>query len=111
MSETSFTEEQEISLLRLYQDIGEAGRDCGKIQLYIEDSEIIAEYEKLYDLKKGFLFDAFMDFEYEKALVSQPKDASKIVALSVATVWKQTATLEELQAIIDQIRKCYPREY
>ena len=111
MSDISFSEDQKIQLLRLYQDIEEADRDCQKIQEYIENNEIIRGYEDLFDLRTGYLFDEFMDFEYTEALKSVIQTPSRRVALSVATVWKRQAALEELQGTIDQIKKCYPREY
>ena len=111
MSGATFSEEQEIDIFVLYQEIISADRDCGKIQEEIEDNETLLAYEKLFGFKKGFLFDEFMDFEYTKAVTTPTQDPRKMVALSVAAVWKQETSLEDLRMIIEQIRKCYPREY
>ena len=98
-------------LLDLFYDLKKA-KSCGERQNLIESNSALKNLQKNYNLLRGWLFDALFNYDYERA-IAQIRDRSlkEQAAFTVVNVWKTSATIEEINQVIDQVSKCYPSEY
>ena len=103
----SLTPEDEEGLLYLFLDLRSAS-SCSQVQFYIEEDPILRLYEKEFQLKKGFLFDVFLDYDYEESLLRLSRTREENIAFTVVSFWKTKFSLEEIKKQILTVRSCYP---
>ena len=98
-------------LLYLFYDLKSA-KSCNERQDLIESNRTLKELGKQYDLVRGWLFDALFNYDYEEA-ITQITDRSlgEKAAFTVVNTWKTSASIEQIKKVIDEISKCYPKEY
>lgn len=94
-------------LLDLFLDIRETSK-CSQVQRYLENHSILRLFEKEFKLNKGYLFDVFLDYDYEKSLLNLERTPEENVAFTVVSVWKTKFSLEEIEEVIVAVRSCYP---
>ena len=109
-TDNKLAEDQQEELLELFVDIRDAKR-CAHVQSHIEENETLQFFEKQFNLPRGFLFDGLISYSYETSLVTVDRSESENVVFSIVSVWKTEASLEEIEQLIEKVKKCYPDEY
>jgi len=109
-TDDSLTEEDKEDILFLFYDLRSA-RDCNDIQFYVENDKMLHFFEETLDLPKGFLFDEFEDYSYEASLFQTSRNTAEAAVFSIVSVWKTEVSIQEINTVVDKVRKCYPREY
>ncbi|MCZ0932708.1 MAG: hypothetical protein OXJ52_06125 [Oligoflexia bacterium] len=103
-------EEERFDLLDLFDDLQRAV-SCDKRQDLIEKNETLKTFGKQYDLPRGYLFDILFNYDYEEALTQLNRNLSERLAFTVVNVWKTSASLRQINQVVEEISKCYPKEY
>lgn len=110
MSGRSFTPGQKEDLAGLVQELHDHTRfneRCDKFRKVINQNETLLYFEEHYNLRPGFLYDEFLTLQ--AADIARPSaDKSRTAALHILAAWKQSASTEQIDAIILKTRKCYP---
>ena len=110
VSARSFSPAQKEDLEALLQTLhNHTVRDekCSKFQDALDHNQTIQDFEELYNLNRGFMYDEFLTIQAADILKPSMKK-SRAIALNILAAWKQTATAEQIDAIILKARKCYP---
>ena len=107
VTDYNLTPEDKRDLLNLIFDIRSAST-CSKVQLYIEENPALYLFERELSLRRGFLFDVFLDYDYEKSLVNLNRNQEENIAFTVVSLWKTQFSLEEIKEVIITVRSCYP---
>ena len=102
-------EKDKKKLIYLYQDLSRAN-NCEEVQSLIEENQILVFFESNMGLNRGFLFDALLNYNYEKSLFMN-RNKEQQVAFSIVSVWKTKFSLDQINSLIKKINKCYPDEY
>lgn len=104
--------EDKENLLDLFDHLTNISANrCDQIQAYIEDNRTLQLFETSLGLNRGFLFDGLYNYDYISSLLEFNRDNLGKATFSVVSVWKTTASLEEINGIASKIIKCYPQEY
>ena len=109
-TDNKLSEDQKEELFELFVGIRDARR-CSHVQSHIEENEALQFFERQFNLPRGFLFDGLISYSHETSLVTIDRSASENVVFSIVSVWKTEASLEEIEQLIEKVRKCYPDEY
>lgn len=105
------SEEEKKDLLYLFEDLQQAD-SCSQRQDIIERNQTLTVFGKQYDFLRGYLFDILFNYDYEKALIQvKNRTDEEKVAFTIVNSWKVTASIDKINRVIDQISKCYPKEY
>lgn len=106
----SFTESQKRDLLDLARELHayiQNKENCSKIREALDRNETILYLEETHKLNPFFIYDEFLTISLND-VIAPNKSKERVAALSILAAWKEEATVEELEAIILEIRKCYP---
>ncbi len=109
-TENKLSAKDRQEFLYLFGDLSSAS-SCSQVRASIEGNTSLQFFEREFHLPKGFLFDEFLDYDYEEALLQAQREPSAEVAFSLVSVWKTELSLEEIEPIIKKVRICYPDEY
>ena len=112
-SARSFTPAQKEDLAALVQDLHNytvQGAKCNKFREALNRNQTIKDFEEAYNLNSGFIYDEFLTMQATDILKPSMKK-SRAVAGQILAAWKQTATAEQIDAIILKARKCYPDHF
>ena len=104
------TEAERFDLLDLFADLQEAD-SCDERQDLIEGNRTLNAFGKQYNLLRGYLFDVLFNYDYEKALMDLDRTTEERIAITVLNTWKISASIEQINQVIEEISKCYPNEY
>ena len=106
----NLTEDDKQEVLFISGDLIEA-KSCNQIRDILENNELIRFFTKELKLERGFLFDVFRDYDYERALLKLDKSPAEHVAFSIVSVWKTEFSIEEIDYLLNKISRCYPHDY
>ena len=104
------SEDEKNDLLDLFEDLQIADK-CRKRQELIENNKTLKALGRYYELPRGFLFDVLFSYDYEKAIRKLGGTTEERVALTVVNSWKTIATIPQINQMVEEISKCYPKEY
>ena len=80
---------------------------CSTVRNALDENETILYLEESYKLEPFFIYNEFLTIDLNDVTISAENKERFVASLILAT-WKEKATLEQLEAIILKIRKCYP---
>ena len=102
--------EEKNDLLYLFQDL-QLANTCNERQKLIETNQTLKTFGNQHNFLTGYLFDILFNYDYEKALTQIERTDEEKIAFMVVNAWKTIAPIDEINKVIDQISKCYPKEY
>lgn len=106
----SFTESQKTDLLELARELHiytKNDESCSQVRKALDRNETILKLEETHKLKPFFIYDEFLTISIKDVII--PTESKERVAAShILAAWKEEATVEQIEAIILKIRKCYP---
>ena len=106
-----FTERQSRDLSNLLKDLYRYtyhDESCYDVRNALETNETLYSLERAYDLNPSFIYDEFIEVGLTDT-TTNPQDTEKSVFQSILAVWKQQATIEQIENIIFKVRRCYPQ--
>ena len=102
--------EEKDDLLYLLREL-QLANTCNERQKLIETNQTLKTFGNRHNFLIGYLFDVLFNYDYEKALIPIDRTDEEKVAFMVVNTWNNIASIDEINKVIDQISKCYPKEY
>ena len=101
--------EDKAKLLILFLDLEQA-RNCSELQRLAENNDLLEDYEGLYNLPKGFLFDIFYEYNHANAVfLGGGLDAdTRQLAVFIANIWKTKFSIDRINSVAARLTNCYP---
>ncbi|MCY4321801.1 MAG: hypothetical protein OXC37_05310 [Bdellovibrionaceae bacterium] len=109
-TDSYLTIQQRDDLLDLFEDL-QGANTCRERQDLVEKNQTLKTFGRQYNFLRGYLFDILFNYDYETALLQINRSDEERVAFTVVNAWKTIASINEINRLIDQISKCYPKEY
>ena len=103
------TKEDKARLLILFLDL-EQTRSCSELKHLAENNDLLEDYEGLYNLPKGFLFDIFYEYNHINTVFlgrDLESDTTRL-AIFIANIWKTKFTINRINSVIADLTNCYP---
>ena len=98
------------ALLDLFDDLNQ-NISCDKRQELIEKNDTLYLFGKEYKQPHGYLFDILFNYDYESAFTKIDKTIEEKLAFTIVSVWKTIASIDQINRVVEEISKCYPKEY
>ena len=101
--------EDKAKLLILFLDLEQA-KNCSELQRLAENNDLLEDYEGLYNLPKGFLFDIFYEYNHANAVfLGGGLDAdTRQSAVFIANIWKTKFSIDRINSAAARLTDCYP---
>ena len=109
-SKSYLNQDERFDLLDLFDDLQRAV-SCDERQDLIEKNKTLKAFGQQYKLPRGYLFDILFNYDYEKALTQLNRDLLERLAFTIVNVWKTSASTQQINQVVEEISKCYPKEY
>ena len=111
-SDSAFTERQSKDLSELLKKLHQYAfhnESCSQIRDALDSNATLNSLEQAYNLKPYFIYDELVQFINVASVLNSPQTTEESVMQNVLALWKTEARVEQIQAIIVKIRKCYPQ--
>ena len=124
VSQNNFTKNQQIDLDYLFKEILYSN-NCNEVQRHIDNNQTVYDLEFDYKLQRDFLYDELLDFNLDTGSTYKAssytldglltsltgQSPAKTATFAVVTSWKQNYAASDIGYVINQIKKCYPKEF
>ena len=112
VSKDTFTEQQKTDLSLLLKKLHNYtynNESCVKVRNALDNNATIHSLEQDHNIKPSFIYDEFIQTDPTEG-INIPETKEQAILLSIVALWKEEATMEQIEAIVIKIRKCYPQE-
>ena len=105
----ALTQEQKAQLFILFLDMEET-QNCPQLIRLVENNDFSEDYEESHNLTKGFLFDIFHEYTYEKFVFSgvDLSQQPERLAWFIASTWKTKFSTARINSVLADLTYCYP---